>query len=679
MNESFVYTKDTEKTLPLDLSSLKPKQESKLCSGIFQQFKKLEQERSVRQEEWKAMEELLFLSDKRKPQRSVAPELTPGYRADESTVTYSNKNMDDTEGKNQTVEDRDNTTQGIAYASKETLKSSLMTTIFPTGQEYLYLQSFDGVTASQTQALQKLLRDHLKLINFKQGVDDIFEDQLTYGIAFVCYEWVKESKVFWKKTNKQEIVSQGSPKTVYEKLLKTTYNGCKISTISPHSIVYDTQHTDPNEAMVIRRKYMTGLDIVSNLNYSKRAEYEEIQQGYPKDLIHEAESTYIKEGLNLYTMMANQPEAYKQVEVYEAWGDFVVDGKLVRNYVLEFAVDALKKKEEKTDTKQFHVLRFEPNPYQSTRPYVISKCGKGSYPKSPIELSLCHYRAMANSQQAIKDVASTAGLRPWLADTTILTKESVERLQNSAITKDTILFTEPNNDKPPERALSRVQDTLAFQLQPLIGFMDMLKGQAQGITGETQSMGGGQAPQYMKTGVALAFQEGSMTRIAQIASRFETTVCVPIFKKTMEYLQQYSQVGEQVITSIGRRNIKESVDFDGMEAMISIRGSSFSATKQLETNNLIQAMQMLLSTPAAAIVGDGGIIRLIKQLLSKLNVSEVDDIIPEGYLQETTHQPLSLWDRIKGRFYMQPKQPPGNSGGSPNAPLTDINTQGTLQ
>lgn len=503
----------------------------------------------------------------------------------------------------------------------------------------------------------------------------------------MCYEWVKDEAVIWKKTDKKAPSGKG----IYDKLKKVKYNATKLVPINIHNIWYDTSHTDPSKSMVIRKKYMSGTDILNEPNYVNRHEYEEIQKSAVNVSPEEFSSYANREGMNLFTVYASAPKSNRQIEVFEVWGDFVVSGKVYKNYVLEYALNATKKYPvDSKETRTYNILRFEPNPYESaTNPYIISKIDndpKSFYPKSPIELALNHYRTIAEMQQSIKDLSASASNRPFIMNDSAFTAESIGKLKDGIIHKDMVLHID-SSEFSINNVIGRVQDNLTFQMQPIMNFIDFLKTQAQSITGETQAMGGGQAPQYMKTGVAMAFQEGALNRLSVIASSIESNVSLILFRKTLEYLDQFLEVGTEIVTPRGRRVYSQKIPFVELEAKITITGASFTSTKQLETNNLMQTVQMFMGSPIGALIGDGPMLRLIKQLLAKLGISDVDDIIDESLIRDRTQKRLTIFDKIMNRSWgkvpsPQEQQalnaPPAGSGGQPNAPLTDANLQATL-
>jgi hypothetical protein len=559
--------------------------------------------------------------------------------------------------------------------------------MFPTGQTFINVDPFDEIEPTQAENVQKFLRDFLNLIDYKNMMSPVIKDILKYGTCILCYEWVNNEATIWKNT--KEIAPSG--KTIYSKLKKTKYNATKLVPINIHNIWYDTTHTDPSEAMIIRKKYMSGAEIVSNPNYINRNIYEEIQKASVNISPEEFSSYENREGMNLFTIFSASPKSNEQIEVFEVWGDFTIKGRIYKNYVLEYAINATKKKEQVDPTTSgYSVLRFEPNPYESaTNPYIIAKIDndpKSFYPKSPVELALNHYRTIAEMQQSIKDLSASASNRPFVMNDSAFTNETLQILKEGILHKDMVLHVE-SSEFSINNVIGRIQDNLTMQMQPIMNFIEFLKTQAQSITGETQSMGGGQAPQYMKTGVAMAFQEGALNRLSVISSSIESNVSLVVFRKTLEYLDQFLEVGSEIVTTKGRRKYTQKIPFTELEAKLTITGASFTSTRQLETNNLMQTLQMFMGSPISSLLGDGPMLRLVKQLLAKLGISDIDDIIDESLIRDRTQKRLTIFDKIMNRSWgkvpsAQEQQsltaPPAGSGGQPNAPLTDSNLQATL-
>ena len=677
-----------EETTPITLLDLTLEQETSLCKETHTTWERLKNARSPRDREWKDLERILGAVPNKKKEGNLDPAIqVVGSPKSMEYMTVGENNIENTKVELATYKTIEDSLQSYAIASIETLHTSLMSSMFPTGQTFINVDPFDGVEPTQAENVQKFLRDFLNLIDFKNMMSPVIKDILKYGTCILCYEWVNSEATIWKDTKEPDDLG----KKIYKKLKKTKYNATKLTPINIHNIWYDTTHTDPSEAMIIRKKYMSGSEIINNPNYVNRHLYEEIQKASVNITPEEYSSYENREGMNLFTIFSASPKSNQQVEVFEAWGDFTVGGLIYKNYVLEYAINATKK-EDVVDPKQsvYSILRFEPNPYESaTNPYIIAKIDndpKSFYPKSPVELALNHYRTIAEMQQSIKDLSASASNRPFIMNDRAFTAETLKKLKDGIIHKDMVLHVD-STEFSINNVFSRIQDNLTMQMQPIMNFIEFLKMQAQSITGETQSMSGGQAPQYMKTGVAMAFQEGALNRLSVISSAIESNVSLVVFRKTLEYMDQFLQVGSDIVTNKGRRKYTQKVPFTELEAKLTITGASFTSTRQLETNNLMQTLQMFMGSPIAPLLGDGPMLRLIKQLLAKLGISDIDDIIDESLIRDRTQKRLTIFDKILNRSWgkvpsaqeqQSLTQPPGGSGGQPNAPLTDANLQATL-
>lgn len=622
---------------PPTLASVDTETILKLCDDTYQKYHRWQKDRHYRACEWVKLDELI---GGKPPKQNEA-----------ETILGSTANTPDSKEVLEPVESSIRTQSTAAYASRENFVTQVMGSLFPQGQEFVSINPVTGVEPSQALALQQLCREYFSLIDFKTAIQPILRALGTYGTAICSYEWIEEKDVSWEKQ-----IGRDSESNVYTKKSKTRYYAGKIVPLNIHEVVYDTTDTDLTRAMIIRKKVVYGSDLLDNPNYSEaKIKWDSgASNGVQPELLSEW-SLNVKEPISLYKELCKKPA----VDVYEAWGDFIFNNKLYKNYVLEFCYStAVTSSSEKEISSKIVPLRLEPNPYRTyQRPYYIIKLTDeiGSiYPKSPLEHALPQHEAIVELQQSVKNLTQAAINRPFLVNAYGIKPESLQDIKKPMSHNQVIML---NQNADPRTTFTRMQDDSQFSINPALSLIDMLKDQARLATGETESMTGGSAPQYMKTGVAIAYQQGANNRYNLYASTIEAKLIVPIIRQTIDYFSQFLKKGSKIVTLRGSIPITEDPAFTEIDAKISVAGASHTATQQLEANNLMQTMQMMVSGPLADIVGVPIILRLFKTLLAKLNVPYVDDIVPESLIQtESTIPRVSLFDRIKGVFYRPNQQ-----------------------
>jgi len=651
---------ETESKLYLakTLASLTVKEGEALIAEMTRNFQNFRTSRATREKDWEELNRIFGMSTKlgKSTAGIVSDELLRGDIIPRDVNPHATTSRDAISGNDtvvKKVEEINNMQATLARSSLDTYVTNLMVTTFPTGQESLFVQRFDKTEPQQALALQTLMRSHYEVIDQKQMVKLVFYEVAKYGTCIVGYEWLSETELHWVK-------DEANP-AAYVKKFENTYYAGKITPVPIQQIYFDTTCQDKNKALVIRKKQLSPTEILDCKNYSQRRTYEELACQIIDTDPMLASRTYSAEGISLTTLFSASPEPYTKLDVYECWGDFKIGKKVYKNYVLEYTNVNTKKS---IDNRQSHpqVLRFEPNPYGSKKPYIIVQpfCDSAShYPKSPYEHALPHFKAIAQLQTAAKDIISASAMRPMIANINFLTAESKRFLEEEAITNKTVLYY--TGEIPVSSIFSRMDDNQNSNATVVMQLVDSLKREVRDLIGETEAMAGGAAPQYMKTGVAMAFQQGSQNRLGETAKTIEEQLLIPMGRRTLDYFSKYLSGGQAIITGRGALPLGEPFSFDTLSNQIILRGSSYSPNNQLNTQNLMQTLQMLITSPFSAIIGDGGMLRMLKEALTMMGMQNVDDIIPQQVIQDTATKRLSLVEKLGGMF-AQVKTPPQGQG-----------------
>jgi hypothetical protein len=129
-------------------------------------------------------------------------------------------------------------------------------------------------------------------------------------------------------------------------------------------------------------------------------------------------------------------------------------------------------------------------------------------------------------------------------------------------------------------------------------------------------------------------------------------------RRTLDYFNLYLTNGESIVTDRGVLPLAEPFDYPSLTSQVMLRGSAFSPSNQLQTQNLMQTLQLLITSPFSALIGDGGMMRMLKEALSMMGMQNVDDIIPQQLIYENAQKRLSLVEKMRGVFPMMRNQPP---------------------
>jgi hypothetical protein len=679
-------TVDTDH-LPKVLTDHTPKDLHIAVTSMHRTLDNWRKSRSERELAWKAIDDILNMVHAREKKRSgevdealyqvenIQEVHQAAYSGESYTQKVEPKEADDAE----IVRDKANVQSASCLVGIDTLVTGVMGNLFPIGQENVYLSQYDNISAGSINALEKMIRQYQNLVGFRQAAKEVLTAAAKYGTGVLLNEWVYEEKINW--IPKQDSAVKGT----YTKRVSPKINAAIPKSVPITNVYFDTQAANPNDGLIIRKKYMTGREISECVHYKDREQFEKMERPIIEAHYTEVDKLYSTSSLNFYTSITDVPTIHQRFEVYECWGDIEVAGRIHHNYVMEYVrvgkMDG--KNGKKASPETFHVLRFEPNAGGSRSPYWILQPwtdGSSPYPKSPVEQALSHYKAKASLQIALKDLIVAAAATPYLADDSKLTHESKQKLMSEKITNETVLFVNPAQGTSLNSVFAKMEDRSAQQAPSLASLIDMMGKEAQDVMGSTDAMRGGAVPQYAKTGVVAQFQEGSKSRVFEISKTIEHQLMIPYVRQTIEHFDmQFSNSGGYILTPTGYLEIPPAMDFSQFIGQIVIRSSSYTANAQLQSANLIQTMQMVVNSNLAGLLGGGIIARLFKNLLFMLNVPNVEDIIPEAFLKEQLAEPISLMDRIRGFMRLSPIKTSGNSGGQEGVPLTDANANGIIQ
>jgi hypothetical protein len=659
-------------------------------------YRKWQSDRSARELDWQRVDSIFSMNITGKPLSTADEALIPvDYTENNAVVRQDYKKGTDAKSEELTKQIA-NTQASACKAGVDTVVTAIMSYLFPQGQENLYFDTYDGQNSLPILALQKVLRRYNHLVNLREAMKHVIADAAKYGTGVLCNEWVYKEKVNWFKTP-QDALETGT--YTHQRVDKLVYNATKPYNVPINQIYFDPNAKNPNDGLVIRKKRMTGLEMSECTAYKDRKLFEELQPSPPQDIFNETFKVSAMSNMSLYAMFSSAPCQYQQFEVFECWGTFRVGNMLYKNYVLEYTKSPSKNKdgdkkdqksEDKNELGSHQVLRFEPNTLSQNSPYHFMQPwsdGGTPLPKSPVEYALNHYEAMAKMQVAAKDMIVSAAATPTLVDLSLLEAESINVLKQGVITNETMLFYNSSTGREAKSVYTKMQDNSTAQVSPVMGFLDMLNKQAQDLLGSNDAMMGGNAPQYTKSAAIQVFQEGSKNRIAELVHSIESQLFIPVIKQNIEYFDQnFAQSGGIVVTNTGSFELPPGINFDMMNTRIIIRGSTYSSTTQLQASNMMQTLQMLMGSPLGASLGPGILFRLVKQLLFKMEVPDVDDIIPEELIIQQLAPPTSFKDRLLNMFPAFPTKqapqqssaPPGNSGGAEGVPLTDTNANGII-
>lgn len=522
------------------------------------------------------------------------------------------------------------------YAHREGIVAAMMRYMMANDYDFFEPEPLDGMNMEQAKALKYYLMDVLSDMDYESGMTRLVREAVQYGTAFAGLEWVKEQATRWKRSYLKDPVT-GIEYPIDNEAVETVYDAPAFRPMDIYYTVCDPTAQNMRTAPIIYRKALSPHEIMADQSYSDVTwNFLESANNF-LDTDNRADvyqREYQRQG-----GLVNLPDAYNDKrEVYEMWGD-IVDGKDVyRNYVAE--------------TINGRLVRFEPNPYWMPHNPILKVryCSESTrvYGRSPL--------ASITGLQAAFDTAINQYLDYWTIDinrpllvqaNTIVksTKNIQDRSKLPPVSKDSVWTVRDVN------GVKRL-DWQGKQGRPdPVGILSVLGEQMERATGDSELNSGGQADQYMKTGVAMTVADAGTSRFNLYAKTIEKEGVLPSLEMIIDLLRQMI---ESPVT-MKRKDTPggEEVSFDPAlltgRIRFTLRGASYNATKQAKVNILQQFYQTLLSSDITAplmnwprvvmIIGEALDIRGVRETLMPQATQMMDQI--------AAMQP-SFWEKVRG-------------------------------
>ena len=416
------------------------------------------------------------------------------------------------------------------YMFYQTLKAFIWKNVYANANSMFDVSGENQESDNDSNKQKAMLVDIFEKMEYSKTCDKIIEYALQYGEMISFVAWKKKSQEYRKLIQKEDLDNPVAQQALEKGKLhyiaeKPIYDNPYIYAINPANFVFDpTQKDDWDNCPKILRSFKTPDDIINNKYYKISKEVEE-------DIKNEAKSDEVSSQL----AKDNEQKTSKSntVEVLEHWGNFIIDGTVLRNW--HIVVVARK-----------HVVRFEQN-NRIINPFTIGswvtdpETNRGISPLYCV-LSLAHVQEELMNRTV--DMQSLSENPPLLAPQGFFDEDEVELYPGKIIEFGDNLS--PSAIKPME-----------FNPNVFLNDITFLSDMMAEISGVFPNMAGADENRS-KTATEISTKtQGQLTRLSMLIDTINQDLIVDDVKKVAKLCSDFKEGDEEIYVDNGDK--KETI------------------------------------------------------------------------------------------------------------------------
>lgn len=478
--ETMSHSKQSE---PPQLKNLSPAQQQMLAQSVSKDYKNWKQGRSRLEKKWR--------------------ECWQAYLCDMETLNGDKSGQ---------TTDRSKVVRPILYESVEAIHTNLLNNMFPADERFFTVLGKNESDHKNANLIEEFLRAKVDEMGFYQKYAQYLKQAIIIGSTIACVPWYKKTR---KTTKTLPIdmfgITVGSKRERVEDIL---YQGPDFEVLDMFDVLIDPDVPVFEEAKVIRKlerseHYLKSMPVYSNLD----------NLGRSTSMSDNSNKNAKRESFGLSTQQTENSDCPDTVLLYEAWGDFEIDGTFYENYVCTIA-------------NEERVIRFEPNPYESgKKPFVFSQfitVPNEIYGIGAIEKSLGLQHAVNTLTNQKLDVINISINNPF----TYLVNDDVFDPSNIVTRPGALIPVKDHNTLKP---IYYPQDyTVAFKE------ISDLKTEIQEATGALKFFTGGQGSHSSRTATEVsALVSGGTQKFSYFMAHLEKTSLIPFLEMSFLNTQQF--------------------------------------------------------------------------------------------------------------------------------------------
>lgn len=253
--------------------------------------------------------------------------------------------------------DRSQINRPVLFEAVETIQSNLLNTLFPNNEKFFTVVPQKTTETQQARAIENRLSSILEASQFTDNYALFLKQAIITGNTAAAVVWEEET---YQRVEHRMVELLGQPITTEKVLVEETgFSGPLLNVIDMADFYIDPEASTFNEAMVMHRMDRT----LSELNDAGL--YDNLTTLQQRQQVVDNKTTASPMRLGGQSKKVTSPKEITSIQqerysLLEVWGDFVINGKLYKNYVCTVSESGV-------------LLRFESNPYEcGKKPFIFT-------------------------------------------------------------------------------------------------------------------------------------------------------------------------------------------------------------------------------------------------------------------------------------------------------------------
>lgn len=505
----------------------------------------------------------------------------------------------------------------VLYESVEGIHANLLNALMPSDAHFFSVVGEREGDHRQAHVIEAYLRKKLDEQGFSEQYGLFLKQALITGNSVAAIPWVENREMRKQRKPIELLGIQMGMKEDWQEVL--TYQGPEFDVIDMFDFLIDPQAVRFEQATVIRRLTRPLHAVQSNPSYHNTADLMNDEQGREYDS-HKASrrkamglKSKVEGHSSLIGVGGNRPEGNGLKTLYEAWGDFMIDGTVYQNYVCVVV---------HSSGGDHRVIRFEPNPYShGKKPFVFTNLipvPNEVYGIGAIEKCLGLQHAINTLTNQKLDVINISINNPF----TYLVNDDVFD-PDTVVTRPGALIPVKSHDTlKPIEYLNNF--TVAFnEIDDLKTEVQQATGALKFLTGMTDGVGNKRTATEIE-----ALVSGGSQKFNSFIAHLENTSLEPYLSQVFENAKQFLTEPESL------RLAKEDGTWEFSDLLpellqdtrcrFKVDGVQASLMKSQEINAMMGFIQLIQRTPE--LQGHVNVLPLIKKIYRRLGFHDEEQI-----------------------------------------------------
>ena len=227
-------------------------------------------------------------------------------------------------------EDRSRIARPVLYESVEAIYAFLMNTLLPADEQFFKVLGYTESDHAQAGAIEDYMRVKLQQCGFYEKFGLFLKQAIITGNSVAAVPWRKKTK---KRRVSRPLTVLGVPvghtKTQQEDIV---YDGPDFEVLDIFDVLIDPNTPDFEQAMLIRKLERSLHEM------EQSGMYQNLHTLNPQVEPEETHKANKRQSFGIQSASTQQSQQRQQkITLYEAWGDFYMDGTCFENYVCTIA------------------------------------------------------------------------------------------------------------------------------------------------------------------------------------------------------------------------------------------------------------------------------------------------------------------------------------------------------